>query len=665
MLVKRARWYARLARWFSRRWGWFLLFGTLYWLFFTESARDFYVFAVDAWQSIHQINRTLISLTLGTTLQLMFAISYVVIQFVALFYFLGRPKTEVIRPEDPKSATFKDYWGQPALVSLVRQWITLLADRDQFQKMGGKFINGILLYGPPGTGKTMLAKCMAGEAGIPFISTEGSAFRGMFIGMDVLRMLQFVGRAKKLAREYGACIAYIDEIDSVGASRGGNAGGLGMGGGGFFGMGNGALTRLLHEMDGAEDLSLFERLKTRWYKFIGKPKPRKSWHVLYMGSTNLVEVLDAALLRPGRFDTKIRIDKPDRAGRREVIKGYLTKVKHDETIDVEAIVEDTPIATPAMLASAITKDAVRIAQFSGRSYIKQQDIDSALQEQYFGLEQPIAEFDPVQRKMLAYHEAGHAVTQHFLMPEQRIVRLTIVRRGNALGYMHPVDKVEMHGYPLRRLAADIIVSMAGHVAVKMKTGEPWTGATGDNANIRLQLWKLYVHGYFGPPVLGWENGAGNGGIPASAAPLLDRFWRVLDDQTEQVLRKHWDKVEALVEALLERDNLNGTEVLAILGDNGWQKGSETAFPDYHPFAVQTGLPAGAGSLLPVPTAAVSAPTMEAAPLLDGPLTVASPTDDEHRERHRMLTPPRPEEFASRKISESHERLPAQTDGKHE
>ena len=153
--------------------------------------------------------------------QLLFAIFYAIIQFVAIFWFMARSKVEKVRPTDPKSITFDDYWGQPNLKALVRQWLGLLADRREFVQMGGRYINGLLLYGPPGTGKTMLAKAMAGEAGVAFISIEGSGFRAMFVGVDVLKMIWFIRKARKYARRYGACIAYIDEIDAVGQSRGG------------------------------------------------------------------------------------------------------------------------------------------------------------------------------------------------------------------------------------------------------------------------------------------------------------------------------------------------------------------------------------------------------------------------------------------------------------
>jgi cell division protease FtsH len=585
IVSKRNRWYARLWRFARGVLPWILLPFLVYWI----------------WIDPDRLNLTLT--ILGFVLQIVFALFYAIIQFVAIFWFMSRSKVEVIRPEDPKAVTFNDYWGQPTLLKLVKQWITLLSDREQFVKMGGKYINGILLYGPPGTGKTLLAKAMAGEAGVAFISIEGSGFRAMFWGVDVLRMMWFVGRAKRLAREYGACIAYIDEIDAVGMSRGGvmGGGGMGMGMGGFFG-GSGSLTRLLYEMDGIEDRGRLEKLRDRFYRLIGKSIPPRNWHVLFMGSTNRPDVLDPALLRPGRFDQKIRVDVPDKAGRREVIRGYLSRIKHDETVNLEAIVDDTPHYTPAQIASAITKDAVRIALFRGRERISQRDIDQALEEQAMGIEQPIEEWDPVQRRMVAYHEAGHAVAQHYLMPDQRIVRLTIVRRGGAYGYMRPVDRVEVHAQPLRRFAADIMVSMAGHVAAKLHMGEHWTGASGDNSNIRFNIWRLYTLGYFGPPVLGWETGRGDG-IPERFVPMLERFWNILEEQTEAFLVQHADEVEALTQALLEKDTLSNEDVMALLGDNGWRP-SNTAFPKWDLARLE---PGPAPAQLPAPVAALAEP----------------------------------------------------------
>ncbi len=625
---KRNRPLARLGRFVRGALPWALLAGWIYWCWVDPLVLEISVFI------------------LSWAFRIAFAIVFAIVQFVAIFWFMSQTKMETIKPEDPKSITFKDYWGQPNLVGLVRQWISLLSDRDQFVRMGGRFINGILLYGPPGTGKTMLAKAMAGEAGIPFISVEGSGFRGMFWGVDVLRMMQFVGRAKKLAREYGACIAYIDEIDAVGMSRGGVMGG-GLMQNPILGGFSGALTRLLYEMDGIEDKPRLERWRDRWYQFIGKAPTKKTWHVLFMGSTNRPDVLDPALLRPGRFDTKIQVDPPDKAGRREIIKGYLRRVKHDETVNVEAIVEDTPRATPAQIAAGITKDAVRLALFAGRDRISQRDIDDALQEQALGIEQPIEEWDPVQRRAIAYHEAGHAVAQHYLIPDRRIVRLTIVRRGGALGYMLPVNRVEIYGEPLRRIAADIMVYMAGHVAVKIHMGEYWTGAWGDNSGIRWNIWKLYSLGYFGPPVLGWENGASNG-IPPHAVPLIDRFWRLLEDQTEEFLRQHQAEMEALTEALLKKGSLSHEEVMQFLGDNGWEHGADTAFPRLRepgrlPTPQPASLPAPAAASTAYPKAVVPAPQASSSPSVTLESSWPAPT------RPQMIRPPTPQDIARRRL----------------
>ncbi|MCS6910551.1 MAG: AAA family ATPase [Anaerolineales bacterium] len=640
IVSKRNRPLARLGRFIRAILPWALLAGWIYWCWVNPVVLEVTLFI------------------LSWAFRIAFAIAFAVVQFVAIFWFMSQTKMETIRPEDPKSITLKDYWGQPNLVTLVRQWISLLSDREQFVKMGGRFINGILLYGPPGTGKTMLAKAMAGEAGIPFISVEGSGFRGMFWGVDVLRMMQFVRRAKKLAREYGACIAYIDEIDAVGMSRGGVMGGMVQSPlwGGF----SGALTRLLYEMDGIEDKPRLERWLDRWYQFIGKAPTKKNWHVLFMGSTNRPDVLDPALLRPGRFDTKIQVDPPDKAGRREIIKGYLRKVKHDETVNIEAIVEDTPRATPAQIAAAITKDAVRLALFSGRDRISQRDIDDALQEQALGIEQPIEEWDPVQRRVVAYHEAGHAVAQHYLMPDKRIVRLTIVRRGGALGYMLPVNRVEIYGEPLRRIAAEIMVYMAGHVSVKIFMGEHWTGAWGDNSGIRWNIWKLYSLGYFGPPVLGWENSSSNG-IPAHAVPLIDRFWRQLEDQTEMFLREHQAEVEALTEALLKKGSLSHEEVMQFLGDNGWEQGTDTAFPRLRE---PVRLPAPSPQPTPLPAPAV-VPVRQTA--VSAQLTPPGPTGTSGSgwplpqvARPQMLRPPTPQDIARRRLPAEPVAKPAET-----
>ncbi len=515
------------------------------------------------WAIISPEVLNIVLVILGFALRILFVIAFAVIQFVAIFWFMAQSRVEVIRPGDPKQVTFDDYKGQPNLIKMVRQWISLLSDRGKFQRMGGQFINGLLLYGEPGTGKTLLAKAMAGEAGIAFISIEGSGFRAMFMGVDVLKMVRFVGQARKLAREYGACIAYIDEIDAVGMSRGavmGGQGGMGMGMGGMMGMGTGALTRLLYEMDGINELSRWEKLRARWYQFRKRPVPPRDWHVLFMGSTNRPDVLDPALTRPGRFDRTVVVNKPDRSGRREMVKYYLNKIRTDESVDIEAIVSDTSWATPARIMSAITKDAVRLALFDGRERVAQHDIELAFQEQAMGLENPIEEMEEDQRRQVAYHEAGHAVLQYYLRPEQRIVRVSIVRRSEALGYVLPVPNYDIYALPLRSFLADIMVSMAGHVATKIFLGEYWTGATSDFQQVRARLWQLAHYGYFGPPLDMQQDMS----IEKGKSEMVQKFWRKLEDQTTQILTQHAPEVHAVAQALLAQNDMTGKQCIEII-----------------------------------------------------------------------------------------------------
>jgi len=518
------------------------------------------------WAIVNPEVLNIILVVLSFALRIVFAIAFVIIQFVAIFWFMAQSRVETIRPGDPKQVTFDDYKGQPHLLKLVRQWIYLLSDRSKFQKMGGQFINGLLLYGEPGTGKTLLAKAMAGEAGIAFISIEGSGFQAMFWGVDVLKMIRFIGQARKLAREYGSCIAYIDEIDAVGASRGGVMGGQtgmmgGMGGmGGMMGGGRGALTRLLYEMDGINELTRWEKLRARWYHLRKKPVPPRDWHILFMGSTNRPDVLDPALTRPGRFDRTVVVNKPDRSGRREMVKYYLNKIQCDESVDLEAIVSDTAWATPARIMSAITKDAVRLALFDDHERVSQHDIELAFQEQAMGLENPIEEMEEDQRRQVAYHEAGHAVVQYYLRPDERIVRVSIVRRSEALGYVLPVPNYDIYALPLRTFVADILVSMAGHVATKIFLGEYWTGATGDFQNVRARLWQLAHYGYFGPP-LDMQQGHE---MVKDKTDIVERFWRKLEEQTEQILIQHSAEVHAVAQALLEHNDMTGKQCIEII-----------------------------------------------------------------------------------------------------
>jgi cell division protease FtsH len=211
--------------------------------------------------------------------------------------------------------------------------------------------------------------------------------------------------------------------------------------------------------------------------------------------------------------------------------------------------------------AAITKDAVRLALFDGRSAVGQKDIDQAFQEQAFGLERPIEEMEESQRRQIAYHEAGHAIAFHYFRPEKRIVRATIIGRGGGtLGYVQPVARYEEYARPLRTIAADIMVSLAGHVATKVFLGEYWTGAYSDFDKVRNDIAHLAALGYFGPPLRGPEAVYGTD----YRNKEIEQFWQQLEEQCERFIHAHTAEVEAIAEALLEKESLSGEEVIQII-----------------------------------------------------------------------------------------------------
>lgn len=502
-------------------------------------------------------------------------IGMAIIQFVAIFWFMARTKTDIIEPGDKRGVTFADYKGQPNLVKMMKHWLLLMRERKErskFQKMGGKFPTGILLYGAPGTGKTLLAKCMAGEGHIAFMAMEASGFQAMFIGVDVLKMMAFCNKAKSLARQHGACIAYLDEIDAIGTSRGGVMGGqaaIHPGGMGMMGGGRGALTRLLYEMDGMdESKSRWEKFRDKWLVRLEIPLPPRPWHVLYMGSTNRPDSLDPALVREGRFDRRIEVPLPDSGSRRLIIEYYLSKVAHDDTVDVETLVKDTPWATPAKIASAILKDAVRLALAAGRDMVSHHDIDVALQEQAMGLETPIEEMPADQKRQIAYHEAGHAVVLHHLVPEMRLVHASLIKRGRALAHVLPALNEEMHAVALDFMVRDIMVDMAGQASTIVLTGKRWTGTGGDYTAANNRVNALLIAGVFGPPIGDLVM------LHSSYAKEVRAFWQDAEEKTIALLRVHWLEVVAVAEALLKKDTIPGDELVHLMDEAAASAGGE-------------------------------------------------------------------------------------------
>jgi hypothetical protein len=232
-------------------------------------------------------------------------------------------------------------------------------------------------------------------------------------------------------------------------------------------------------------------------------------------------------------------------------------------VDVESIVADTNGLTPADISAAITKDAVRLAFFDGHKKVSQKDIDKAFLEQQAGMETPVEEMEEAQKRVLAYHEAGHAIAQYYVMPDQKIVRVTIVKLSTgSQGHMAPVDTVEQHVRPIMNYAYEIIVAMAGRGSEKVLTGETFDSVGGDYPMVRMLMWRLVESGFFGPPLA-----LVNGSYDQYREKSLEKYWLTMEDATDKLLRQHWKEVTALAEELLVKSTLSGKEVVQIIEAN--------------------------------------------------------------------------------------------------
>lgn len=495
-----------------------------------------------------------------------FMAMYMIAQFLLLFSFLSSTKTITKYPGDTGVVSFeKDYYGNEYLVSAVRDWVDSLSieGKDKLDRMGAEAINGLLLEGPPGTGKTLLAQCLATDSRAAFFGVSGTDFQAMFIGVGPMKVMRMYSKARGAARRFGAAIVFIDEIDSIGGSRGGVTRSGGMGGvtaGGFWGGGGGlgVLSKLLTELDGVKEVGRREQIINKIRAWFSMPKLR-SGLVLTIGATNRFDTLDPALVRPGRIDKIIRVDPPDNNSRRKIIEGYLRKVKNED-IDVERLVYDTQGVTPAQLASAIQRSAPRHATNAGREYLIHNDIDMALQEDLVGLRNPIQDLDEGQRRQFAVHEAGHALVAYLERPERRITHVSIVRRGaGVLGYVRDVEQKETYAMPLAYFRANVKVSLAGHVAVDVVLKQPWTGAAADFQHVRFYMRKLASFGEWGIPFT-----EGDPLENAYIAGKANEWLQVAIKETYELIKNNRDMLDTLTDALIEKSELTSEEVYAIL-----------------------------------------------------------------------------------------------------
>lgn len=454
---------------------------------------------------------------------------------------IGKSKATLFDKGTKVNITFADVAGLDEAKVEVMEIVDFLKSPKKYTNLGGKIPKGALLIGPPGTGKTLLAKAVAGEAQVPFFSLSGSDFVEMFVGVGASRVRDLF----KQAREKAPCIIFIDEIDAIGRARGKNAM-----------MSNdereSTLNQLLVEMDGfGTDAG-----------------------IIVLAATNRPDVLDTALLRPGRFDRQITIDKPDLVGREAIFKVHLKPIKISKTLDIHKLAEQTPGFAGADIAN-VCNEAALIAARKNKEAVEMADFQDAVDRVIGGLEKKNKIISPDEKKIIAFHEAGHAICGWYLEHAYPLLKVTIVPRGTAaLGYAQYTPK-EQYLYNTDQLTDQICMTLGGRASEEIFFGKISTGAQNDLQQItRIAYAMVTVYGmndkvgnisYYDPQQ---EN---NFTKPYSdeTAKMIDHEVRVLIDgayeKTKKLLVEKREDVEKLAHALLEREVLFQSDVEALIG----------------------------------------------------------------------------------------------------
>ncbi len=458
----------------------------------------------------------------------------------------GKSKARIIEGEK-SGITFEDVGGVDEAVNEMKEITEFLKNPTKFQRLGGKMPKGVLLVGPPGTGKTLLARATAGDAGVPFYSISGAEFIEMFVGVGASRVRDLFEQAKKNAPG----IIFIDEIDAIGSKR----------------AGSGALqtheereqtlNQLLAEMDGFES--------TRG--------------VIVLAATNRPEVLDPALLRPGRFDWQISVDLPDLIGRKQILDVHTAQVVLDQDVDLEVVARITPGFSGADLENVVNQAALLAARY-GKESVQMQDFNDAIERVVAGSERRTMAMNEKEKRTVAFHEAGHALVASLLPGSDVVHKVTIVPRGRALGYTWQRPTEDRYLMSEEELHERLTVLMAGRTTEALVFGEISTGAADDLARAtdlaRRMVTEYGMSPNLGPVRLASEPQAiylgATQGLDARVSPqtatqvdletrrfiesAVTRAWKILED--------HRDTLEILATRLIEQESVEGDELLEIL-----------------------------------------------------------------------------------------------------
>ncbi|MCB7129683.1 MAG: ATP-dependent zinc metalloprotease FtsH, partial [Candidatus Brocadiales bacterium] len=470
------------------------------------------------------------------------------------FMSFGKAKTKLYTESETEKTTFADVAGCDEAKEELKEIIAFLSYPERFQKLGGKIPKGVLLVGAPGTGKTLLARAVAGEAKVPFFSISGSDFVEMFVGMGAARVRDMFEQAKEKA----PCIVFIDELDSVGRQRG-----AGLGGG--HDEREQTLNQLLAEMDG------FSSQKG----------------VIIMAATNRPDVLDAALLRPGRFDRQITVDRPDLIGREAILKVHIKGVKLGPEVDLKVIAKRTPGFSGADLANVVNEAAL-LASRRDKECVEMEEMEEAIDRVIAGPERKSRVMSTVEKKTVAYHESGHTLVAALLPNTDPVHKVSIIPRGSAaLGYTLQLPMEDKYLTTESEIMGTLCVLLGGRAAESLIFGEISTGAHNDIEKVthvaRDYVCKFGMSKKLGPQTFGRQSGnifLGHDLVQEkeyseNTAILIDEeVTRIIKDSYEkayQMLSVNRDKLELLASKLEEVEILEGEQIIELLGLEGKEK----------------------------------------------------------------------------------------------